>query len=356
MFWYSTTCKCRNITTVGICSTFVFRNALSRSVYQRYYCFFRTVTVICAIKHQRLLLVLSTFHCFKHSTMIEIVSFGVLLAAASYYILRGPDLCDTYRKFDIYQLKGKIHSHVYGQHIASDMVPRELSRYFETYHLYYQPLFLAFHGGFGVGKNYMAEMILDFFPQKTKILFTAELDFPHEHLAGKYAKDVERRIASTVSECHVNVIIFDEVDRISDVVMAGVHSALKRLQEKKKMPVIILLLSNGNSQDINNVVFTNKLQRESLNLHNFEFIQNGERWYSSEKWMNTKVVFVPFLPLDKGHVTQCIWDDLRLKRIKSSPKIIEDVIEELTFHSQNGFSYSATGCKRVSEKVDLVTL
>ena len=279
--------------------------------------------------------------------MLEIISFGALLIAATsyYYLHRNPD---TYRTFDISQLRWKFLSHVYGQHIAGDRVPRALDRYFQTYHLHYQPLFLAFHGARGVGKNYMAQMILDFFPQKTEIIFTAERDFPHEDFAWSYAREVERRIVTTVSKYHVNIIIFDEVERIHEDIFARLLSVLQRLEERTHIPVIVLLLSNANTQAINNMVFEGKLPRETLTQSNFDFIQKASSWYP------TNVVVVPFLPLEEQHVIECIKTDLRLKHTRPTQTIIRSVIEELSFHKQNGINYSVTGCKRVSDKVDFV--
>ena len=75
--------------------------------------------------------------------------------------------------------------------------------------------------------------------------------------------------------------------------------------------------------------------------------------------------FVPFLPLERGHVKSCVEDYLRDKRIvfgerdaagivktykKKETTFVEKVLDELEFDSFN--LYSVSGCKRISAKVE----
>ena len=71
-------------------------------------------------------------------------------------------------------------------------------------------------------------------------------------------------------------------------------------------------------------------------------------------------VFVPFLPMEKVHVRLCIEDDLRRKAHPITEDLVEDVLKEMTFFppdwlADDGVQFSETGCKRVTDKVDLIT-
>lgn len=67
------------------------------------------------------------------------------------------------------------------------------------------------------------------------------------------------------------------------------------------------------------------------------------------------ISYVPFLPLERKHVEQCIEDNYRLKH-GSNPgvDIKERVLKTLRFIPNDIEVYSATGCKRVHQKVDYI--
>ena len=60
-----------------------------------------------------------------------------------------------------------------------------------------------------------------------------------------------------------------------------------------------------------------------------------------------KIVYVPFLPLTREHLIQCIqWE---LKQHKLSTMLSQEVFAEIVSEADNEFVVS--GCKRVSEKI-----
>eukprot|EP00058_Branchiostoma_floridae_P001527 XP_002587015.1 hypothetical protein BRAFLDRAFT_103831 [Branchiostoma floridae] len=82
----------------------------------------------------------------------------------------------------------------------------------------------------------------------------------------------------------------------------------------------------------------------------------GGLWYSRLTEKNLIDAFIPFLPLGKKHVKQCIEDDLRAKGHTVTEDVVTKVADELQyFPDQEQLTlYSKSGCKRVSQKVDLV--
>ena len=66
--------------------------------------------------------------------------------------------------------------------------------------------------------------------------------------------------------------------------------------------------------------------------------------------------FLPFLPLEKRHVRECIQALLRQKPVpeRSYEKIIDEVIEDLQFQPEGTEQYATKGCKNAVEKVNRV--
>jgi len=66
---------------------------------------------------------------------------------------------------------------------------------------------------------------------------------------------------------------------------------------------------------------------------------------------------VPFLPLEKSHVIRCIREEITSRGITSEEiigEVTQQVISELNFQPSKKYPiFSANGCKRIYEKVNL---
>ena len=83
-------------------------------------------------------------------------------------------------------------------------------------------------------------------------------------------------------------------------------------------------------------------------------ILTGGLWHSSLIEKNLVNVYVPFLPLERGHVRLCVIDDLMAKHHGVHESVINDVLDELQYFPEDLKLYSKSGCKRVSEKVNFI--
>ncbi|XP_076454612.1 torsin-1B-like [Babylonia areolata] len=265
-------------------------------------------------------------------------------------------------------------SKVFGQHIAVDVVPRTIEQYLRAVQdrkklaenpnaCFLPPLVLSFHGWTGVGKNFVSDIITGVFPARTVVKLLVPYHFPHQHLDELYQNQVQRWILSNVTDYSVNFFILDEMDKASLGVTRGIHSAIAKLHERNscRSPVVFLLLSNSFGTDINKQVFEammNKEQRGHLSLSHFSLLFDGsadhdEAWY--KRLQSDVTVAVPFLPLEKQHVIQCIRQDLVTKKLSTQADLVRRVLQELQFtRLPSGQEFSQTGCKRVSDKVNLV--
>ena len=59
--------------------------------------------------------------------------------------------------------------------------------------------------------------------------------------------------------------------------------------------------------------------------------------------------------MERRHIIMCIEDDLRSKNVTILKRtIVEKIADELRYSPSDTKLYSNTGCKRVSDKVDLI--
>ena len=85
----------------------------------------------------------------------------------------------------------------------------------------------------------------------------------------------------------------------------------------------------------------------------------GGLWHSELKDQIT--AYLPFLPLERHHVKQCIKYGLvqkgYYKSIHNVPmQKVNDIADELTYYPEGVNIFSTTGCKRVADKIDLVMM
>ena len=66
-------------------------------------------------------------------------------------------------------------------------------------------------------------------------------------------------------------------------------------------------------------------------------------------------VYVPFLPLERKHVRRCVEKEARDRNIsmRMSAEDTENIVNSLSYWPQDTKLYSTTGCKRISNKLDL---
>merc|ERR1712227_882062 len=90
--------------------------------------------------------------------------------------------------------------------------------------------------------------------------------------------------------------------------------------------------------------------REKISLKDLEpliaagaFNEAGGLQYSRMIEKNLVDVFVPFLPLERRHVTDT-WTE----------EMVDDIADQLTYWPADLKLFSTSGCKRVAQKVDLL--
>ena len=79
----------------------------------------------------------------------------------------------------------------------------------------------------------------------------------------------------------------------------------------------------------------------------------GGLWHSSLIESNVISAFVPFLPLERSHVKRCVEDELRRKKLAVTSEKQNNIADQLSYFPPDIKLFSKSGCKKISEKVDI---
>ncbi|KAH9505367.1 Torsin-1A [Bulinus truncatus] len=298
---------------------------------------------------------------------IFIIGLVVGLWLALNYIQK--QRCNLWKMFNKSVLEMDLEASVFGQHIAVDTIPIKVDLYLQKFHhhsdklMECKPLVLSFHGWTGVGKNYISKIITGTLHDSRVNSFVIPFHFPHEAYQSIYKTEINEWIVKNITDCAINVIVIDEMDKAYPAVVEGIAGAVNTLTKPchQTVPIVFLLLSNSHAVDINRA-FLNFMRasehntREQFVLKEVDPFLNSVSWFTYLSHRELIDAFVPFLPLEKKHVIQCIKRDLVSKRLSTDSESINKILKELSFSVFGDLVLSNTGCKRVADKVDLIML
>ncbi|XP_052788014.1 torsin-2A-like isoform X2 [Mya arenaria] len=302
---------------------------------------------------------------------VLVISLGI-----GSYLYANIETCAIF-DVDVVKLSHKLEDNVFGQHIAVKIVTEMLEQFkhdvMEGGNR--RSLVMSFHGWTGTGKNYVSRFIAEAFYNARVTLYLAPLHFSRISKDHDGQKELRSWILGNITQCGVTVLIFDEVDKAEKGHLQAIKDIIVHLREQNiereenaddaktvsKRPVtVFLFLSNSKASQINSYLFSqilNDRERDLIRKSEFDDIferSNGE-WFEEIKSAQLIDTFVPFLPLAESHVRQCIIRDFMHKGRDPSLVLVSAVMEELSFFDMGGKNgqISLTGCKRVSDKVDL---
>ncbi|KAL4217052.1 Torsin-1B [Mactra antiquata] len=267
-----------------------------------------------------------------------------------------------------------LHESVFGQHVAVGTIIKLLRGHLETSSS--KPLLLSLHGPSGTGKSYVTKLIIEnlyhqgqesqfvhFISPVTDILSMEDTD--------TYKVKLKSQIEESVKRCSRSMFVFDTVDDMPAGVLDILHPFLdynNQVNGVDYRKAIFIFLSKTGSSDIIHGAITSKkkgIQRRQLSLMDFEQMITNVAYESSSGLYKSSLIssnlisaFVPFLPLERTHVQQCIAQELMTKDIykfdhQTDVEEVRIIADQLHYMPDSGFSVS--GCKGVIEKINLVS-
>ncbi|CAF0915440.1 unnamed protein product [Brachionus calyciflorus] len=279
------------------------------------------------------------------------------------------------------QLEENLNKSLFGQPLVQSTIVSALRGHFNL-NGPKKALVMSFHGSTGVGKNFVVQFIANSMFErgvKSKFfkLFIASRDFPHNEKIDEYRETIIKTIETTVKQCHTNLFVFDETDKIPigliDTIKAYIdfYTEVDGIAFRKS---VFIFLSNSAAKDIAQLTLSYDKQnvyRDDFQLkvfqteiqnsiyHNKEANEKG-LWHASIIDSYLIDFYVPFLPLERDHVRKCIRAEFRnynyttnktnesgilISKITDSD--IENIVDEHVYEPPGHKKYSSSGCKRV---------
>ena len=174
---------------------------------------------------------------------------------------------------------------------------------------------------------------------------------------------------NTVKKCSQALFVFDEIDKMPEGLIDAVkpfidyHDQVQGIDFRRS---IFLFISNTGGEQINkiaiNAYFEGRL-RESITYKECEMLIKNGAFNEIGGLHRSSVIdkhlvdwYVPFLPLERKHVASCVIAEAHQRNttIVLKKDEIDTILNELIYFPRDVQVYSATGCKTVSPKVDIL--
>merc|ERR1719147_115446 len=271
---------------------------------------------------------------------------------------------------NVTKLEESLAENVFGQHLVTSLVTRSIRAHLRKAEPK-KALVMSFHGWTGAGKNFVAKFVAESLyktgmSSKYVHLFISTLHFPHPEMADIYKLRVQDWIRGNVSQCETSIFIFDEVDKMPAGVIDGIkpfidhHEQISGMNFRKS---IFIFLSNTGGRDITREslrIWGQGRQRESISYSDLESLINRGAFNELGGLHKSAIIdsslidlYVPFLPLERLHVRQCVWREAANRNVSLSAEEVEAISGSLTYWPEESQLFSITGCKKVANRLDL---
>lgn len=263
-----------------------------------------------------------------------------------------------------------LYRHVFGQHLAREVIISAIRRFTED-STPMKPLVLSFHGWSGTGKSYVTSLLMrNLYREGMKSSYVHQfiptLHFPHAGQIHTYKEQLKTWISGNLSDCSRSVFIFDEMDKMHPGLIDAIKPFLGDthvMYGTDYRKAMFIFIGNAGGELINQVVldfWKNGKDREEIQLEDLEsnisraVFNNRNSGFWNADIINEKLVdyFVPFLPLKRNHVKECVRSEMLSREIKLQAEIITDVVNSMNFFPEDEKLFSQTGCKTVSARLD----
>ena len=233
-------------------------------------------------------------------------------------------------------------------------------------------LALSFNGCTGCGKNFVSKIIAENLYNKGMDseyvhVLIATHHFPHRHELDNYKIWLKRRVIANIAMCPRSLFIFDEMDKMPEGLVDVLKPFLDHYPEIEGVDcrkAIFIFLSNTGARLINSAALENWSKgkdRNAITIKDMDkiinlgaFNEKGGFWHATLIEKHLIDYFIPFLPLERSHVKECVRVDLKLKHHSTNKHILALIADEMQYYPEDTKVFSTSGCKKVPSKVDLI--
>ena len=226
-------------------------------------------------------------------------------------------------KHDFDHLSDNLTLDFFGQHLVTENIIKILKAHIKNEQTK-KPLVLSFHGSPGTGKTFVSKLIAESFykfgmSSKHAVFFNIQ-----EHDENYEQVTLKRTIEYTVWRCKYALFIFEEAylmnSKLLDVILSYINYPSLSYNR-----AIFLFLSKSGADSINDYVIDKMKEgrkRESITLEEMHNLLHSyiktEKPFNDTEFVAQNLVdaYIPFLPLEKQHVRECVYAIMRQKHIK----------------------------------------
>ncbi|KAG8141826.1 hypothetical protein E2320_006500 [Naja naja] len=214
---------------------------------------------------------------------------------------------------DLTGLECELALRLVGQPLARQLVIQSLKSFMQDPEPA-KPLVLSFHGSTGTGKTYLSSLLAQHLfgtGLRTPYVhrFSPLLHFPHADHLQQYKDDLRSWIQGNLTQCSRSLFLFDDMEDLQPGLIDVIAPFL------------------GSSW----VVFGTN--------------------YRKAIFQNLIDAFVPFLPLRRHHVKQCVVNEMASRGLLPHPEVVDAVANNFSYFPEKEKIFSATGCKMVSSHI-----
>ncbi|XP_063702323.1 torsin-like protein [Culicoides brevitarsis] len=263
-----------------------------------------------------------------------------------------------------------LKEHVFGQPIVEEKVVQALKSHYEHIDSSKKPLVMTFHGTPGTGKNYVADFIVKAIYAKGLDSafvhrFSGRTDFPIQAYVETYSAQIRDYIKKAITTCSKAIFIFDEVDTMPSGVFDAITALLDHhthVDNVNYREAVFIFLLNAGGVEIADKLYesykSKKMTREDMKLYHFESILESSAYNLQGGLKKSRPIeaglidhYVPFLPLEKPHIIECIRKEFQRLRIKMTEHKKNEMLEYVTMDVKTNL-FANNGCKRISKKAE----
>lgn len=317
--------------------------------------------------------------CIPSLTLaIEPISVGIVFVAGGGAIAGKWAYCQfnecctpKWTNHSSHTMTDSFRDNLIGQHLVTHIVAKSIRKHLQQENPK-KALVLSFHGWTGSGKNFVADIIAKHVYKKgvqSKFItkYIAGNDFPHKDELKQYKDRIKREIVEKTKACEHSMFIFDEIEKMPagliDILKAFIdfHQDVNGVDFRKN---IFIFIGNTGGDEINKEVFKHFRSGESrqdITAKQMEFLLSIDAFNNNGGLKDANILlaglvdfFVPFLPMEREHVKQCVRAELIRRNHALNEKIVNEVAKEMDYFPKKNPMFSTTGCKKVSKKMDLI--
>ncbi|CAL8387684.1 unnamed protein product [Boreogadus saida] len=260
-------------------------------------------------------------------------------------------------------LKADLKSRLFGQHIAAEVIMKAVNGLMNNDNPK-KPLVLSFHGGCGTGKNLACELIVkniykEGMESRFVHYFNSAVHFPLVDQVETYKSQLQHWIRGNVTNCARSMFIFDEMDKMHAGVIDGIKPFMDyqyKLDGVSYSNAIFIFLSNSGSTFITQTTLDSLKsgkEREKLKLKDMETAHSSSSSIFIYRGVSNVVdFFIPFLPLERRHIVQCIMVEMKAMGLEPEhEKACELADKIVNYFPKDEKFFSSAGCKKIASRL-----